>query len=213
MDQQPSESGDVISAQILLIEGDVQRVGFRRFAERTARRFSVVGSVRNLEDGRVKILAQGPKDRLENFVKGLKIAPQPIVVDRIEIKETRVSTKLKHFEIVTGPLAQEMLEGFGAIESQFGDYRGEFRGFVGEFKDFRTEFKDYRAEFNDFAQRTDQSFQVLDSKYGEISSKLTQILDELRTENREAIRSLDKSVNALLKAIEKLPSQNQSVNI
>ncbi len=178
-------TGDM-SARILIIEGVVQGVGFRRFVERVARRFSVYGSVQNLNDGTVKIMAQAGFDSLDNFEREIKNAPEPIVVDLIRAKETRVSPRLKQFSIVTGPLAKEMLEGFGAIESQFREYREEFRM---------------------FAHTTDHNFNALDSKYGEISAKLTEILDELRTENREAIKSLDRSVEALLRAIDKLPFQ------
>ena len=85
-------------------------------------------------------------------------------MDRVQEKETKVVPELKHFEIVTGPLAKEMLEGFGAMESQFGDYRIEFSGFTGE-------FRNYRGEFQGFAQSTNENFKTLDSKYGEISQK------------------------------------------
>ena len=47
----------------------------------------------------------------------------------------------------------------------------------------------------------------MDKKYGEISAKLTEILTALQTENMEAIRSLNRSVDTLVKAVEKLSPQ------
>lgn len=193
----------------------VQRVGFRRYAELVARKSSIYGSIQNLADGSVKIVAQGTGANLEKFVGEIRRAPEPIIVDSVMEKEKKVSSRLEQFSIITGPLAKEMLEGFGAMQSEFGnyrqefrDYKGEFRDFNGEFRDYRNEFRDYRQEFKDFSQGTYTNFNKLDAKYAEISDKLTQILDELRTENREAIKSLDRSVDALLRAIEKLPAQN-----
>ena len=55
-----------------------------------------------------------------------------------------------------------------------------------------------------FADRTDSNFKSLDVKYGEISAKLTQILDELRTENREALNQLKDATRALVEAVNNL---------
>ncbi|MDG6904623.1 MAG: acylphosphatase [Nitrososphaerota archaeon] len=172
-------------AATITVEGTVQRIGFRRFAERTARKLGLGGHVQNMNDGTVRLFVQGEDSSIEEFVKEVQNAPSPIVVESLVKKESRPNAKIKknRFMIKTGPLAAEMLEGFGAIESQCGDYRGEFRS---------------------FAERTDSSFKSLDTKYGEISAKLTEILKSLQTENVEAIKSLNRSVDTLVKAVEKL---------
>ncbi|HXI74361.1 MAG TPA: acylphosphatase, partial [Pyrinomonadaceae bacterium] len=54
-------------ARRFLISGDVQGVGFRFFAQRAAARHQVVGFVKNLEDGRVEALAEGPAQSVEAF--------------------------------------------------------------------------------------------------------------------------------------------------
>ncbi len=43
----------------ILFSGRVQGVGFRATTEEIARRFTIDGSVRNRDDGRVEVLAQG----------------------------------------------------------------------------------------------------------------------------------------------------------
>ncbi|MEM0328381.1 MAG: hypothetical protein QXN53_07400 [Thermoproteota archaeon] len=37
---------------------------------------------------------------------------------------------LRNFRIRFGPLAEELQEGFGAMEKEFRDYRNEFRDFA-----------------------------------------------------------------------------------
>jgi acylphosphatase len=186
-----NKTDDNLTANTIIVDGIVQRVGFRRFVEKLARQNRIMGYAANRKDGTVTIFAQGEsKENLEQFISQLKNAPSPILVERLDAKGARPRTSLKRFEIRVGSLADEMMEGFGAMETQFSDYREEFR--------------DYRREFRGFAQQTENNFGAIDMKYGEISQKLTQILDELRTENREAISSLNKSVDALIQAVDKL---------
>lgn len=51
--------------------GTVQGVGFRYRARNIAQQFDVVGFVRNLDDGRVQIVAEGEKDELLEFVRDI----------------------------------------------------------------------------------------------------------------------------------------------
>jgi len=59
-----------------VISGEVQWVGFRAFAERQARRLGIEGFVRNLPDGRVEVVAEGEKPRLEEFLGELRRGPR-----------------------------------------------------------------------------------------------------------------------------------------
>jgi acylphosphatase len=47
--------------------GRVQGVGFRYNAKSVAMGFEVTGTVRNLDDGRVKLIAEGLREELEAF--------------------------------------------------------------------------------------------------------------------------------------------------
>jgi acylphosphatase len=51
----------------IFYSGRVQGVGFRYTAKNVAMGFEVTGSVRNLPDGRVELLAEGQKEELEAF--------------------------------------------------------------------------------------------------------------------------------------------------
>ena len=55
----------------VVISGRVQVVMYRDFATRKARGLGLVGEVKNLPDGTVRVVAEGPRATLERFVKKL----------------------------------------------------------------------------------------------------------------------------------------------
>ena len=55
----------------VLYTGRVQGVGFRATVRHVARGYDVTGTVRNLPDGRVELLAEGTKPELEAFLKAI----------------------------------------------------------------------------------------------------------------------------------------------
>lgn len=59
----------------LKISGEVQGIGFRYHTVRQAQSLDLVGWVRNAPDGTVEILAQGPKQNLEEFIAWAKTEP------------------------------------------------------------------------------------------------------------------------------------------
>jgi acylphosphatase len=60
-------------AKLVHYAGDVQGVGFRATAAGVARRHPAVrGWVRNLSDGRVQLLADGPDPAVEAFLADLR---------------------------------------------------------------------------------------------------------------------------------------------
>lgn len=58
----------------IIYSGRVQGVGFRYAAKMTARGFEVTGTVRNLRDGRVELVAEGERAELEAFAQAIREA-------------------------------------------------------------------------------------------------------------------------------------------
>ena len=52
--------------------GNVQGVGFRFTARHVAQNFDVGGYVRNLDDGRVEVVAEGERDEIDRFLAALE---------------------------------------------------------------------------------------------------------------------------------------------
>jgi len=71
-------------ARRFFISGDVQGVGYRFFAQRAAARHQVVGYVKNLDDGRVEALAEGPPSQVEAFKHDLAAGPRFGRVESVE---------------------------------------------------------------------------------------------------------------------------------
>ena len=71
-------------ARKFLMDGDVQGVGFRFFAQRAAAQHQVTGYVRNLADGRVEALAEGDAASVEAFKHDLAAGPSYARVEHLE---------------------------------------------------------------------------------------------------------------------------------
>lgn len=69
----------------IFVSGRVQGVFFRDHTRRWADSLGLTGWVRNLRDGRVEVLAEGAKDRLEDLTAWLKQGPPLAEVQNIEI--------------------------------------------------------------------------------------------------------------------------------
>ena len=74
----------MLIARKFLIRGMVQGVGFRFFAQRSAARHQIRGYVRNLDDGRVEALAEGPATAVEEFKHDLTAGPSYSAVEDVE---------------------------------------------------------------------------------------------------------------------------------
>jgi len=62
---------DIKERVTALYSGRVQGVGFRVTVRQLACGYDVTGSVRNLPDGRVELIAEGTHSELEAFLKGI----------------------------------------------------------------------------------------------------------------------------------------------
>lgn len=71
----------------IIVEGMVQNVGFRVYAQLLALNNNITGYAKNLSNGMVEICAQGRKDNLQNFIKEIKVGNRFIKITNMSIKE------------------------------------------------------------------------------------------------------------------------------
>jgi len=66
------------------ISGIVQGVFFRKNTKMQAEKLGLSGWVRNLSDGRVEVVAEGPREKLDKLLEWLGHGPTGARVDKIE---------------------------------------------------------------------------------------------------------------------------------
>ena len=67
-----------------LVRGRVQGVGYRYFALKRAEQLELAGFVRNMPDGSVEVIAEGPDAALAEFEKNLEQGPSFARVEAVE---------------------------------------------------------------------------------------------------------------------------------
>ena len=86
-------------ARRFIISGAVQGVGYRFFAMRAAARHQVYGTVRNLPDGRVEVVAEGDRQAVEEFKHDLATGPLMAEVTDLDETDIPVTGRYRDFRI------------------------------------------------------------------------------------------------------------------
>lgn len=74
----------------IIVKGKVQGVNFRYHTRRQAQRLGLSGTVENLSDGRVMLLAEGKPGDLDAMVDWCRIGPDSARVEGIEVADCPV---------------------------------------------------------------------------------------------------------------------------
>ena len=82
----------------VIFSGVVQGVGFRFSARNLAAKYKIKGWVMNLSDGRVKLLAEGSREDLDNFLYDLRDEFKRYIVDYM-LREKEDSGDYEDFQI------------------------------------------------------------------------------------------------------------------
>jgi acylphosphatase len=78
--------------------GRVQGVGFRYTTENFARNFNVRGYVRNLPDGRVELVMEGPDDQLDGLLEALQQRMQGFI-STTKVQSSPATGEFRDFSI------------------------------------------------------------------------------------------------------------------
>jgi acylphosphatase len=83
----------------IFVSGRVQGVAYRYFARDRAITLLLTGWVRNLNDGRVEVLAEGETESIERFLAELRRGPRLARVDQVEVSREVPSGEYAEFAI------------------------------------------------------------------------------------------------------------------
>ena len=81
-----------------IVSGLVQGVNFRYATQERARRFGLTGWVRNLSDGPVEVMAEGPRPALEKLREFLHHGPPAARVTGVQVEWRPASGEFTGFE-------------------------------------------------------------------------------------------------------------------
>lgn len=84
----------------VLYSGRVQGVGFRYNVKSVSRGFEIQGTVRNLADGRVELLAEGARDELAAFAQAIRESGVGALIHKEEPHWLKSEGNFRGFEIV-----------------------------------------------------------------------------------------------------------------
>ena len=83
----------------IFVIGRVQGVFFRQSTRVMAIKNNVNGWVRNLDDGRVEIVAEGEQENIDNLVNWCKIGPANSRVDEFKLIDEPSNDEFENFEV------------------------------------------------------------------------------------------------------------------
>lgn len=83
----------------IFVSGRVQGVFFRSNTRKKARGLGINGFVKNLEDGRVEIVAEGEKEKLEQLINWANTGSPAARVRNVEVNWKEYTGKFDSFEI------------------------------------------------------------------------------------------------------------------
>ena len=84
----------------IIYSGHVQGVGFRYTVRTVASGFTVTGTVRNLPDGGVELIAEGAKDELAAFRQAIRESGLEHFIRQEEVVWQEAKSEFSGFEIV-----------------------------------------------------------------------------------------------------------------
>lgn len=83
----------------LVVDGRVQGVGFRFFAQCNAITYSLTGLARNMNNGMVEMEVQGSEENIQKFISAIRKGNTFIRVDDFSMKKIDVVNSDKKFKI------------------------------------------------------------------------------------------------------------------
>ncbi len=178
--------------------GDVQRVGYRFIVQDLARKMGVKGYVKNLPDGSVEIVAEAPKEAVDKFVDAVKFREPPINIVRLDLVYAEATGEYEHFNLVSGDLTEEIVEGFGTglkyinlsreeTKQGFERVEGSITAMHTDLKTMHTDLKgsittmhtDLKGGIEAMHKDMNKHFEEMAKRYDAISSELIRTREEL----------------------------------
>ena len=174
------------------VSGSIQNVGYRAKVIDIARAFGLTGFVQNLNDGRVRIIAESDNGNLDGFLDAIRIKNTLINVDAVEVEHADATGDFDDFyKLVAGgetderldtaaeylkklisvtergfsEMKEEMHSGFGNLDSKMNVMIEKQNEMLGQQRETTAEIRGLREDMKTY----------MDRKFGVIESELDMI--------------------------------------
>lgn len=91
-------SAPAVRAVHVFVSGRVQGVGFRDWTVREAYALKLTGWVRNLDDGRVEAVIEGPSEAVAKMLEKLQTGPSSAKVEKLDSTDEKPTGEFKDFQ-------------------------------------------------------------------------------------------------------------------
>jgi len=201
-----------------IVDGIVQGVGYRYNVKHIAIKDKVKGYVKNLDDGRVEIVAEGDDQALERFLNDIRINKEPIFVESIDVSYEEPTGEFKTFKIITGSLEDEMVEGFSTGAMYFNivinkqDLMLEKQDLMLQKQDLMLQKQDLMLQKQDLMlqkqdlmlQKQDQMLEKQDQTLAKLDDLKVSIIEEIHALREDIKTILDKRLSKIEEDIMKI---------
>lgn len=83
----------------MIIYGIVQGVFFRSNAKKVAETLGLMGYARNMADGSVEVVAEGPEEKIKELIKFCKKGPERAEVSKVDVRFLEATGEFNGFEV------------------------------------------------------------------------------------------------------------------
>lgn len=192
-----------------VVKGEVQRVGYRDVVQSIARKLALTGMVENVKPYDVRIICEGEKRKVEEFLKQIRVREYPINVEEIAVKFSDFKGEYGYFEIKRGDMTDELGERMDAARKDFNKLLWKQDQMLGK-QDIVIEKQDVMiGKQDELRHDVNKNFSTTFDRYGEISKRLVVVTEKLelllersekdRREFRDAVKELAAAIVSLAK--------------
>jgi acylphosphatase len=148
------------------VSGRIQNVGYRAKVIRIAKDFGLTGFIYNLDDGRVRIIAESKNGDFGKFLDAIRIKNTLINVADVEVEHADATGDFADFyKLVGGGETDERLD-------KASDYLKEM------IEVMRTGFSEMRSGFESLNSKTDVMIEVMRTGFGSLDSKMDVMIEK-----------------------------------
>ena len=199
---------------IIVAKGKVQKVRYRNKVKEIADKLGIVGEAENLEDGSVRIVADGEKERLDDFINRIKMKNYLIDVKEVSVSFEEATGEFGMFrKVISGTMyevAERLDEAANLLERLTGVVMSGNEKIIGTIEQGNDKIVGTIEQGNEMlGGKQDQTIEILKSVREDtevISEDIGEIKDALIiiTGIREETKELSAKYDALSKDVEEI---------